>query len=288
MRGTYLTRSYWKYALFSKRAGTDFLAAVGALNLLFGLLDFFRLVPKETIPKSMFFMLLGISAVYVLVTRRPVTKVTYKVPKKDLCLEVRMGDLLDSKEDIVVSCNSTFDTDISSGLINPKSIQGQVLLRFFDGKTEELDKQIKKSLGDLEYTAAVSPGNKKRYPIGTVAKIVTHGKNFYFLAMAELNEHGTARSNSGMLEQALDGLWAFVAARGEFGSLALPAIGTGRGRVQLPRRRVIEMIAQSFVDASRDKVFVNKLAIVVHPEDARIQEVNLFEIKDYFASSLLV
>jgi hypothetical protein len=236
----------------------------------------------------MLFVLLGISLLYVLMTRRPITKITYKVPKKDICFEVRRGDLLDSKEDIVVSSNTTFDTDISSGLINPKSIQGQVLLCFFGGKTEEVDKQIKNSLGGLGYTDAVSPGNKKRYPMGTVAKVTSHGKIFYFLAMAELNEHGTAQSSVGMLEQALEGLWAFVAERGELGGLAISAIGTGRGRVQIPRRRFVEMVTQSFADASREKVFANKLAIVIHPDEAREQEVNLFEIKDFLSSRLLV
>jgi len=288
MRGTYLTRSYWKDTIFTRRGGTDFLAAVGALNLLFGLLDFFRLVPKETIPKGMFFVLLAIAALYVLVTRRPKLKVSYKVPRRDLCIEVRIADLLDSKEDIVVSSNTTFDTDISSGLINPKSIQGQVLLRFFDGKSEELDKQIRKSLTGAEHADALSPGKKRRYPIGTVAKVTAHSKNFYFLAMAELNEHGTAQSDAGKLDQALDGLWAFVSKRGEFGPLAIPAIGSGRGRVQLPRRRIVEMIAQSFAYASREKIFANKLSIVLHPEDARQQEVNLFAVKDYLTGSLLL
>lgn len=288
MRGTYLTRSYWKDAILSKRAGTDFLAALGALSLLFGLLDFFRLVPKETIPKTMFFVLLAIAALYVLVTRRPKSKVIYKVPKKDLSIEVRIGDLLDSPEDIVVSTNTTFDTDISSGLISPRSIQGQVLMRYFDGKTDELDKQIRKSLAGVEHADAVSSGNKKRYPIGTVAKVTAHSKNFYFLAMAEFNEHGTAQSDAGKLDQALDGLWAFVSKRGEFGPIAIPAIGSGRGRVQLPRRRIIEIIAQSFADASREKIFANKLAIVLHPEDARQHEVNLFAVKDYLTGSLVL
>ena len=225
---------------------------------------------------------------WVLLTRRPVSKIAYKIPKKDFCYEIRIADLLDSKEDIMVSTNTTFDTDISDGLISPKSVQGQVLLRYFDGNTDELDKQIRKCLGTQHFTEAVSPGNKKRYPIGTVAKVSAHGKNFYFLAMAELNEHGNASTDLGSIQKALAGLWDFIARRGEIGDLAIPPIGTGRGRLELPRKKIIEMIAQSFADASRERVFSNKLAIVISPDDASKHEVNLFELRDFLAISLHV
>lgn len=286
--GSYFTWSYWKYALLSRQAGADFLAAVGAFYLALGLLDFFKLIPRDNLPRGTFFVVLAAAIAWVLVTRRPLFKIVYKIPKKDFCYEIRIGDLLDSKEDIVVSTNTTFDTDISNGLISPKSIQGQVLSRFFEGKTDDLDKQIRKSLGNQLHTEAVSPGNKKRYPIGTVAKVSSHGKNFYFLAMAELNEHGNAYTDTASVQKALDGLWDFIVRRGEIDDLAVPAIGTGRGRLELPRKKMIEMIAQSFADASRDKVFANKLAIVIKPDDAQQHEVNLFALRDYLALSLHV
>src|SRR5450755_756605 len=110
---SYMTLSYWRYALFSKRAGVDFLAALGALNLCLGVLDFFKIVPRETLPRGVFWGMLAISVAWVLLSRRPVLKVTYKIPKKDFCYEVRIGDLLNSKEDIVVSTNTTFDTDMA-------------------------------------------------------------------------------------------------------------------------------------------------------------------------------
>jgi hypothetical protein len=218
--------------------------------------------------------------------RRPVFKVTYKIPKKDLCYEVRIGNLLDSKEDIVVSTNTTFDTDMASGLISPKSIQGQIATRFFEGKTDELNRQIRNSLAGIQYDEALSPGNKQRYQIGTVAKVSAHGNNFYFVAMAELNEHGAAQSYQEKIELALRRLWKFISSQGEIGDVAISVLGTGRGRLELSRKKVIEIIAQSFADASRERIFANKLAIVVLPDDAKRFEVNLFQIRDYLALSL--
>ena len=278
--GQYLTRSYWRYAFLRREAGKDFLAALGTVSLVLGLLDTFRLVPKETLPSRLFYVAIAIAAVWVVYNRRPIKRMRFKPRHKDLCFEVKFGDLLDSKEDIIVSSNTTFDTAISGGPISPKSLQGQVLLRFFEGNTEDLDRQIKASLVGLEFTDAVSPGKRKRYPLGTVAKVKAHNKNFYFVAMADLNEHGNAKSDIDGVHKALDGVWSFIASRGDFSDIAIPVIGTGRGRLKIFQQKMIEIIAQSFADASKDRVFARKLAIVVHPDDAKEQEINLFEVRD--------
>ena len=86
----------------------------------------------------------------------------------------------------------------------------------------------------------------------------------------------------------LAGLWDFIARRGEIGDLAIPPIDTGRGRLELPRKKIIELITQSFADASRERVFANKLAIVISPDDASKHEVNLFELRDFLTLSLHV
>lgn len=280
------TLSFWKYALFSIESGRRVLAALGTLFLLLEILDFFGIYPREKHTLGTLAALIVLSGIYTVITRRPVTNVRYKVPSKDLVYEVRIGDLLDCKGEVVISTNTTFDTDVSSGLIAANSVQGQFTLRFFDGNLHDLDRQIKAALKDLPYESAISPGNKKRYPIGTVAKIRAHGQNFYFFAMAELNEHGTAQAPANILDQPLDKLWAYIAKQGELGDLVLPVIGTGRGRIDLPRRKIIEMIAQSFADAARIKKFANKLTIVISPHDARTYGINLFQIRDYLAQNL--
>jgi hypothetical protein len=65
-------------------------------------------------------------------------------------------------------------------------------------------------------------------------------------------------------------------------------MGTGRGRIEMPRKKIVERIAQSFAYASRNKIFSNKLIIVVYPGDAEKFAINLFEVKDYLIQSLHV
>nr|WP_246747157.1 macro domain-containing protein [Nitratireductor aquibiodomus] len=237
-----------------------------------------------------FFVIIGFSVIATLISRRPTSRVTYRIPKKDFSFEVIVGDLLESENpNIVISTNTTFDTDISSGLISPDSLQGKFTNKYFSGNTAELDKQIAASLkGSTSQKHTESKGKKRRYPIGTVAKVSAHGKTFYLMAMSELNGEGTAKSTPQMIETSLEALWTYIAEKGEFGDISIAILGTGRGRVGLPRKKIVEKIAQSFADASQDKIFSNKLTIVVHPGDAERFGVNLFEIRDYLSQSLHV
>jgi hypothetical protein len=208
----------------------------------------------------------------VIFSRRPVSKVTYKIPQKDYIFEVKIGDLFTEPGDVVISTNTTFDTDISSGLIDADSLQGQLALRVFRGATVDIDKQLEEGLEQIEYAERTdAPGKRKEYPIGTVAKVTTPDKIFYFVAMSRLN---------------VSGLWQFIADQGELRAINIPLMGTGRGRVELPRKKMVERIAQSFADASREKIFSNKLTILIRPEDAENFQINLFEVRDYLTRSL--
>jgi hypothetical protein len=281
------TWSYWRYALFSGEAALKFFAALGILSVCVDLADDFKVYTKDEYSQYGILIIIFISLLYVLTTRRPVTKVSYKVPRKDITFQVVIGDLFKIPGEVVVSSNSTFDTDMSNGLIAPNSLQGQLALQFFAGQTADIDRQIAESLDGIHYRENPDrPGKHKEYPIGTIARVSANGRNFYLLAMSHLNKNGTAYSDTTILDDALEHLWANMASRAEFGDIVIPAIGSGRGRVSLPRKKIVEKIAQSFADASLDHVFSNKLIIVIRPEDADKFSVNLFEIRDYLVRSL--
>jgi hypothetical protein len=140
------TLAYWRYALFSTEAIAKFLAALGTLYLFVEIADAFGIYRKDQYSRYGLLILVLLSILYVLTTRRPVTRVSYKVPKKDLRFEVRIGDLFKSAGEIIVSSSSTFDTDMTTGLISTGSLQGQLAVRFFNGQTAEIDRQIEESL----------------------------------------------------------------------------------------------------------------------------------------------
>ncbi len=281
------TTSFWRYALFSKDALGAILAAVGTLYFFMEVMDFLNIYTKDKYSKFAIFPILIVSVVWVILTRRPVSRVTYKVPKRDLMFEVKIGDIFAEKGDVVISTSTTFDTDIASGLIAQDSLQGQLTAKFFGGKTDEIDRQLGVALAGLPFTNnPAAPGKKQEYPIGTVAKVTVGTKTFYFLAMSRMNPHGTAGSTLHDVEDSLAKLWEFVANQGNLADLAVPLVGTGRGRIDTSRKKMTEKIAQSFADAAKNKVFCNKLTVMIRPEDADRFQVNLFEIKDYLSRSL--
>ena len=286
---SFCTWSYWRYAIFSSGAGVRILAAIGVIWLFIELLEFFSIYTKDKYSSWAFLLIIATAVIYTVLTRRPASRVRYKIPKKDFSFEVRIDDLLQMDGEVIISSNTTFDTDISNGLIAPNSLQGQFLLQMFQGNVTDLDRQISESLaGERSRTDISKPGKKEAYKVGTVARVKAHGRNYYFLAMSELNEHGTAGSTIRMIDDALEELWKYMATRGELGDIVIPVLGTGRGRVSMSRKKMIERIAQSFADASADRTFARKLTIVVHPKDAEEHSVNLFEIKDYLSNSLHV
>jgi len=109
------TFSYWRYALFSKGAVAKIFAIMGVLYLFIELLDTFGVYTKARYNKYGLIIVILFAVVIAVVTRRPVSRVRYKIPKKDFAFEVRVGDIFDASGEIVVSSNTTFDTDMSSG-----------------------------------------------------------------------------------------------------------------------------------------------------------------------------
>lgn len=281
------TTAYWRYALFSGEAVAKFFSVLGVLYLLINLADTFKIYEKGKYSNYGVIILVVLAIFFVMFTRRPVSRINYKVPKKDYSFEVKISDIFKEHGEIIISSNTTFDTDMSTGLISTGSLQGQLATLFFNGQTAEIDRQIEESLAREEFNVVDGkPGKKKQYPLGTVARVSAHGKNFYFVAMSHINSEGTAYSTSRMLDEALEGLWKNMARKGELGDMVMPLMGTGRGRVAIPRKKIIERIAQSFADAAQDRVFSNKLSIIVRPEDASKFSLNLFQVRDYLSQSL--
>lgn len=281
------TRAYWRYALFSAEAIGKFLGVVGVLYLCVDLADAFNIYKKDRYSYYGLIILVLLALAYVLSTRRPLSRVIYKIPQKDFAIEVLIGDLFKIPGEVIISTSSTFDTDMASGLIAVSSLQGQLATNYFNGQTTGIDGQIDRSLVNESFIVNGNrPNKKKEYPIGTVARVSSHSKNFYLVAMSHMDENGNAHSDLKMVDQALEKLWVNLASKAEIGDIVMPLMGTGRGRVAYPRKKMIERIAQSFTDACSERAFSNKLIIVVRPEDASQFSLNLFQVRDYLGQSL--
>lgn len=282
-----LTLSFWRYALLSKEALAKVFAAVGFQYSLMEMADFFGVYAKDKYSHYAILAMTILAIFWVVVNRHPITRFTYRIPGKDFTIEVKIGDLFDGFSDVIVSINTTFDTDMASGLIDTDSVQGQVATRFFNANTVEIDRQLQLELANVQGEVRNdAPCKQTEYPIGTVARVKSHNRTFYFVAMSRLNAQGTAGATPREIEDALEATWKFVRTSGSIRDLSIPLMGTGRGRTGVPRKKMVERIAQSFADGSKSHVFSSRLSIVIRSQDAENFGVNLYQIRDYLVQGL--
>jgi len=275
------TLSYWKYALFSKDAIKTFFAVLGAFWLILEMVRASKKYNLDTVPPPLLMCLFIISIIIVLISRRPVTKIKYRHAGKDLTVEVKIGNLFEEKGQKVISTNTTFDTDIANGVIAKNSLQGQFTDLYYPQSIVPLNQLLDAGLTNIESTEFnKAAGKNRKYPMGTVVRINIGTEVFYWLAMSDLNYDNTASTTLENVLFSVEELWKFIAAKGENTTIIVPMIGKGRGRLSTNSKRVIARIAQSFVKASEDQVFSNKLLIMIHPSDAENFEINLFEVAD--------
>lgn len=278
---SFRTKSYWVYALWSVDSIKTFMAVVGGIWLFVDILSTLKVFDKDKFPLWYLIPIAVIGVFVVIITRRPVKKITYKYPGQDLKIEVRIDNLFEVPGQKVISTNTTFDTDIAGGIISPNSLQGQFTEKFFQGNLPALDAELNRGLSGSPFTQIQKQAGKtNRYDFGTTVKFNLSGQFFYWFAMADLNQNNTAKTTLKNVQQALDGLWEFMENKGEKLTTVIPLIGSGLGRLATSRKKLIAIIAQSFINASENQIFSDRLIIVVNPTDVEKSGLNLFEAKD--------
>lgn len=271
------SRAYWRY-IFSLEGLKSILAIFGIIWLIIETLDFFKVYTRDEYASYAFFIFLILSIIFSILLKRPIKSISIKFPEYDVLIEVRIDNLFDLTGAAMISTNTDFEADVAGGKIAVDSLQGQFTAKYFTGNQNELIKSIKEKLDTINTNGP--------YPMGTTIPINTHGKTFYFTAMATLGEGGNASSSIADIKTALDGLWKYIRNSGELQEIIVPVVGTGRGRIKVSRKKMIAFIAESFIKSSFENKFANKLIIVVRPDDAQKFAINLYEIKDHLVHVL--
>lgn len=269
---TITSKAYWRY-IFSLDGFKSIFAIFGLIWLIVETLDFFKVYTRDQYGAYAFFIFIFLSLVISILLRRPIKSISIAFPEYDFSIDVKIIDLFEVSGAAVISSNTAFEADVAGGKIATDSLQGQFTAKYFTGNQVEL---INKISDELDTTGLDSP-----YPMGTTVPIHTHGKTFYFTAMAKIGEGGNASSTISDIKIALDGLWNYVRENGELQELAIPVLGTGRGRIKISRKKMIALIAESFAKASKENKFTDKLVITIRPEDSENFGINLYDIKDH-------
>lgn len=276
----FFSESYWRHGFSMSKFTRSALASAGAFWLISEIISFSAPGLKPLIESALPF-LVGVSILIAIWEVRPRTSISCRIVGRDTEIRIMVGDIFDVPGSIVLSTNTTFDTD-TSGLIDKKSVQGQFSDRFF-ANIEQFDREIESQLTGIPSTAVgfVKRGKTQVYPVGTTVRIVTTGKIGYLVAIATMGPSGAASGSLDDLRTALPSLWDFITNNGGIDPLAIPVIGSGFSRIKEPREAIVRDIIDSFIASCAATRFTDSLTIVISPNDFYRHSINLEEINRY-------
>jgi Domain of unknown function (DUF6430) len=279
----FFTRSHWLNIILTKKTFDDVFAAVGKIWLLINVTSLFLPTTKPYLSDNLY-LFIGVIFVMAIWVSRPRLSVINNVKNCDMQIEIQVGNLFDFRGAYVIGTNSTFDVDTSTGVISPESLQGQFSSRFYKNNFSELDADLERALNGLKYDELNDGrvGNKKRYPLGTVAQLKKSKKIFYMTAIANLNSHGSIEDSSfENIQHSLSELWKKVDSTGNIDPLVIPLLGSLRCRLKQSRNDFVKEIINSYAVACMDKKLCEKLIIVISPQDYRKHEIDFEKLKSY-------
>jgi hypothetical protein len=270
----------WFRNLISLKAATAVLGSFGTLWLAVEITAFFfdgTVVPAWLRGHWRLFAAAGTAL--AIWECRPNTRVECKLNGRDVTVAIAIGDVFDFDGALIVGSNTTFDTRVSPRLIAENSVQGAFTKRYFSDESQ-LDIQIEGALANTpaQELQGARQGKSLRYPIGTVVRVSTKGRTAYFAAIADINEHGVADGSFEKLQVALAELWVHIGSRGLKEALVIPALGTGFSRLAQTREQIVREIVRSFVAACSERVFADRLTIVLSPKDVAKHQLSLEEL----------
>ena len=282
--GLYFSRTYLRDRLLTRKSLSSLFSMIGVVLLIVRLISYLPPTVEKILETYVqFWTLLVLATILTLINRRPESKITQKLNGLDVFITIRVDDVIIATESCVISTNTTFET--GTNLIAKDSLQGQFTRTFYDDESH-LDTDLEKALRSNTYEELSRTEDVRRkmrkYPLGTVARVNPKGRNFYLLAMANMNHSGNAETSFNLISDALNSLWQFLGRSGDYErELLIPVIGTGRGRITESREEVIHEIIDSFIAASTQKRICDVLSIVIHPTDFFRFNLKMEDLKQY-------
>ena len=196
-------------------------------------------------------------------------------------INVFSGDLLAQSGCAIVPANDFFDNVVNESLVAEKSIDGQMIKRFWAGNVAEMDKIINEELEDCPFAEVerALPAKNKRYAIGT--SVVLNAKDDLRVIWVALTntDIATNKTHAGIEDLQLAVRAALVTARnkGNGDVLNIPLLGGGLSRTGLSSSFLLNLLIGLIIDESKKENITETINIVLTRKV--INELNLFEIK---------
>ncbi|TXH01628.1 MAG: hypothetical protein E6P95_01445 [Candidatus Moraniibacteriota bacterium] len=224
---------------------------------------------------------IGVSAlVYALIKNRPRNNFLFKVNNRDVELALKVGSIEKINSAYIVPVNSEFDMNLNGSVKVATSVKSMVIKKFFAGDSSLIQKRINQELRSKVYTTQKDGG---KYKIGTTVRIETEDRKnvFYFVVNSHKLNDKRVEASEDSLAITLSGLWSYISTHGAKEHIAIPLLGTGNGRLKIPREEVYKEIVRSFIASCSGKSYCEKLTIVIRDEDVSKCKINIEELVEF-------
>lgn len=210
-----------------------------------------------------------------------VKRITIDLPNLRTRINVFAGDLLDQNGCAIVPANDFFDNVVNESIVAEKSVDGQMIKRFWAGNLSSMDNTVNEQLRNVPFTAEerALPAKNKRYAIGTsVVLRARDGLRIIWVALTN-TDIATNKTHAGMEDLQFAIRSALVTARnkGNGDTLNFPLMGGGLSRTGLSSSFLLNLLIGVIVDESKNESIAETVNIVLTHKV--INELNLFEIK---------
>jgi hypothetical protein len=186
--------------------------------------------------------LAGLSLVIALASNIPRRSLSRSLSSPDSTIEIKIGDLFDERDHLVIGSNDVFDTELGE-VIRPSSVQGQFLTRIYNSDRARLDAEVEAALQPLHNHRMQEPakikGKSWRYPIGTTLVLGSLERRYFLTAYGSMGNDLRVKSTADYIWISLSKLWEQVRLKGHGLAIAIPVIGSDLARTNLPRMALI-------------------------------------------------
>lgn len=262
----------------------DIMSVIGFLTIVITIVEFFpSLFWISSSLKNQSFLLTYIifSIIYGVIKNVPKNTFIFKINNRDIELGLSIGNIESTRSAIVVPVNSEFDMNLNGSVRSAQSVKSMVIKKYFAGDHNTVEQKISAQLATPFYVTQKENGSK--YKLGTTVRIETDDKkkSFYFVVNShKLNDSRVEAQEDG-LSMTLSGLWSYISNYGAKEHISIPLLGTGNGRLKIPREEVYKEIVRSFIASCAGKSYCDRMTIVIKDKDVTKCQINIEGLVDF-------
>lgn len=207
--------------------------------------------------------------------------VTIRLAHVGTDIHIQIGDVLSQEGCAIVPANDFFDNVVNEDLVAAKSIDGQMIRRFWGGNIAGMDSEVSRQLLSEKYESVerAAPAKTKRYNIGTSVVLKATDKLRIIWVALTTTDIATNKTHAELEDLMLATRAALVKARnnGNGDALNIPLMGGGLSRTGMGSPFLLNLLLGVIIDESKKQNITGTINVVL--TKSAMADVNLFEMK---------